>query len=129
MGWFLELYKARQSADCRNIVAMQSIRQCKCQIHSVFWQQEPILRKCTVRRRQASSACRKTRPPLASYNKQGDESLRVDGKVTRLWKVFFKPGSGYTDRLGVAIPVGDTLDEVGRLSSSPAQRLSQGLFA
>ena len=28
----------------------------------------------------------------ASYNKQGEESLRVDGKVTRLWKVFFKPG-------------------------------------
>lgn len=57
-------------------------------------------------------ARRSCQPVQASYNKQGKESLRVDGRVTRLWKVFFKPGSGYTDRLGVAIPIGDALDEV-----------------
>lgn len=57
-------------------------------------------------------ACRTACRPQASYNKQGEESLRVDGKVTRLWKVFFKPASGYTDRLGVAIPIGNVLDEV-----------------
>ena len=43
----------------------------------------------------------------------------MDGRVTRLWKVFFKPGSGYTDRLGVAIPIGDALDEVGMQSVLP----------
>jgi len=48
----------------------------------------------------------------ATYNKQGQESLEVDGRVTKLWTVFFKPGSGYTDRLGVDIPMGSTLDEV-----------------
>jgi hypothetical protein len=50
-------------------------------------------------------------PPQASYNKQGNESTQVDGRVTRLWKVFFKPASGYTDRLGFAIPIGKVLDQ------------------
>jgi hypothetical protein len=35
----------------------------------------------------------------------------VDGKVTQLWKFFFRPGVGTTDRLGIAIPFGDTLDQ------------------
>lgn len=61
----------------------------------------------------AKKACRGLQLTRASYNKQGEESLRVDGTVTRLWKVFFKPGSGYTDRLGVAVPLGNTLDQVG----------------
>lgn len=63
---------------------------------------------CTTRKHARSHAHFRVR---ASYNKQGEESLAVDGRVTRLWKVFFKPASGYTDRLGVAIPIGNKLDE------------------
>ena len=37
---------------------------------------------------------------------------QVDGRVTRLWKFFFRPGVGTTDRLGFAIPIGDKLDQV-----------------
>ncbi len=37
---------------------------------------------------------------------------QVDGRVTRLWKFFFRPASGTTDRLGFSIPMGDTLDQV-----------------
>ena len=32
---------------------------------------------------------------------------------TRIWKFFFKAGVGTTDRLGIAIPIGDELDQVG----------------
>jgi hypothetical protein len=39
-------------------------------------------------------------------------TLQVDGRVTRLWKYFFRPGVGTTDRLGIAIPIGDKLDQV-----------------
>ncbi|KAK9804374.1 hypothetical protein WJX72_009800 [[Myrmecia] bisecta] len=47
----------------------------------------------------------------ASYRKGGDESRQVDGRVTQLWKYFFRPGVGTTDRLGIAIPIGQELDQ------------------
>ena len=78
------------------------------------WKSTPLARKT----RHAHAACRRAQVPQASYNKQGEESLRVDGRVTKLWKVFFKPASGYTDRLGLAIPIGDSLDEVRTRRSS-----------
>ena len=77
-------------------------------------------------KRHAHRACHKRQVTQASYNKQGEDSLRVDGKVTRLWKVFFKPGSGYTDRLGVAIPMGDALDEVGSTATAIYIQHSRG---
>lgn len=51
------------------------------------------------------------RAPTAEYRKGGKESEEVDGRVTRLWKFFFRPGVGTTDRLGIAIPIGDKLDQ------------------
>jgi len=48
---------------------------------------------------------------MAEYRKGGKDSEKVDGAVTRLWKYFFRPGSGTTDRLGIAIPMGTVLDE------------------
>ena len=39
-------------------------------------------------------------------------NAQVDGQVTRLWKFFFRPASGTTDRLGFSIPMGDKLDQV-----------------
>lgn len=44
---------------------------------------------------------------------------QVDGRVTRLWKFFFRPGVGTTDRLGIAIPIGDKLDQVIHVVSRP----------
>ena len=44
----------------------------------------------------------------------GEVGVQVDGAVTQLWKFFFRPGEGTTDRLGVAIPMGDVLDEARR---------------
>lgn len=48
---------------------------------------------------------------VAEYRKGGKESEEIDGQVTRLWKYFFRPGVGTTDRLGFAIPIGDKLDQ------------------
>lgn len=45
---------------------------------------------------------------------------QVDGRVTQLWKFFFRPGVGTTDRLGVAIPFGDVLDQVQLGGGIPA---------
>ena len=42
----------------------------------------------------------------------GRKCLQVDGRVTRLWKFFFRPASGTTDRLGFSIPMGDVMDQV-----------------
>lgn len=50
-------------------------------------------------------------PVRAEYRKGGRESEQVDGRVTRLWKYFFRPGVGTTDRLGIAIPIGNKLDQ------------------
>lgn len=49
--------------------------------------------------------------PRAEYRKGGEESKQVDGRVTQLWKYFFRPASGTTDRLGFSIPMGNVLDQ------------------
>ena len=85
------------------------------------------LAACTRAMTQGLPACgrqtcrlSRTEPGRRKADLEGGFAGRqVDGPVTRLWKFFFRPGVGTTDRLGLSIPMGDVLDEARPTGRTP----------